>query len=302
MFASGRSGDERDRNVAAQYRSKRAVADYADSYRGVGPRARYFRSRMHLISTTLASWSGGDLVDIGCGPGMMVRQLLDSRADDFRITAVDRSEAMVGECAARTQDAENVAALVARAEELPFRKASFDIALAMGVLEYVDAKAALCEITRVLRPGGRLFATMLNPMSPYRLMEWRVYWPLLRILGRVEGWLRVPPNRRHGVADAGIHAYSERNFRRLLEEAGLYTEDVAYYDVTMLVPPIDRIARRSARGWRAHPERPVSRGWRRHFGTAYMVVATPSPNSGAIRQPARTAGRFRHPSSGGSER
>jgi SAM-dependent methyltransferase len=118
---------------------------------------------------------------------MMVRELLDTRPEDFRIAAFDRSEAMVGQCAVRAEGAKNVIALVARAERMPFRDASFDVALAMGVLEYANARAALAEIARVLRPGGRLLATMLNPLSPYRIVEWHVYWPLLRALGRVEG-------------------------------------------------------------------------------------------------------------------
>ena len=224
----------------------------------------------------------------------MVRQLLDSRADDFRITAVDRSAAMVDECATRTEGAEHVVALVARAERMPFRAASFDVALAMGVLEYADTRAALAEITRVLKPGGRLLATMLNPTSPYRIVEWHVYWPLLRIVGRVEDWLHVPSGRRHGAADTGMHAYRERDFREMLVAAGLCTKNVAYYDVNILVPPIDRIARRLAHSWREHPERTVSRGWRRHFGTAYMVEATPcqDPTQASINQ----RSGVRHPS------
>jgi ubiquinone/menaquinone biosynthesis C-methylase UbiE len=287
-----RSNHKRDKKVVAQYRTTCAAADYADAYRGSGPAARYFRSRLYLISNTLASSPGGDLVDIGCGPGMMVRELLDTRPADFRITAFDRSAAMVKECAARAGGANNVAMVVAGMEKMPFRDASFDVALAMGVLEYADAGAALAEISRVLRPDGRLLATMLNPMSPYRLVEWHVYWPLLRMVGRVERWLHVPPDRRHGAADTGIRAYRERTFREMLVKAGMSTKDVVYYDVTVLVPPIDRVARRLAHGWHEHPERTVSRGWQKHFGTAFMVVATPSPGpSGVPVSHARMRGR-----------
>ena len=168
---------------------------------------------------------------------------------------------MVKKCAARADGANSVAMVVAGMENMPFRDASFDVALAMGVLEYADAGAALAEITRVLRPDGRLLATMLNPMSPYRLVEWHVYWPLLRMLGRVERWLHVPPDVRHGAADTGIRAYRERTFREMLVLAGMSTKDVVYYDVTVLVPPIDRVARRLAHRWHEYPERTVSRGW-----------------------------------------
>jgi hypothetical protein len=123
---------------------------------------------------------------------------------------------------------------------------------------------------------------MLNPMSPYRLVEWHVYWPLLRMVGRVERWLHVPLERRHGAADTGIRAYRERTFREMLVKAGMSTKDVVYYDVTVLVPPIDRVARRLAHRWHEHPERTVSRGWQKHFGTAFMVVATPSPGPSGV--------------------
>ena len=80
-----------------------------------------------------------------------------------------------------------MALLVGGIEEMPLCDNSFDIVLAMGVLEYTEVPAALQEIHRVLRPDGRVLATMLNPASPYRFVEWHVYSPLVRLLGRVEG-------------------------------------------------------------------------------------------------------------------
>ena len=107
-----------------------------------------------------------DLLDAGCGPGWMVRELLDSRPGDFHITAMDSSLAMMQECASRVSEAESVALLVGGIEEMPLCDNSFDIVLAMGVLEYTEVPAALLEIHRVVRPDGRVLATMLNPASP----------------------------------------------------------------------------------------------------------------------------------------
>jgi ubiquinone/menaquinone biosynthesis C-methylase UbiE len=92
---------------------------------------------------------------------------------------------MLEECAVRAKGADNVTRVVGSVESIPFADESFDVVLALGVLEYVDAERALSEIRRVLRPDGRLLVSMLNPMSPYRFVEWHVYWPLLRLLGRV---------------------------------------------------------------------------------------------------------------------
>ncbi|GJF01198.1 hypothetical protein PSD17_01620 [Pseudonocardia sp. D17] len=84
----------------------------------------------------------------------MVREILDSRPDAFHITALDRSAAMVEACARRMKDAGNAQALVGRIESLPFQEHYFDVILAMGVLEYVDATVALTELARVARPGA----------------------------------------------------------------------------------------------------------------------------------------------------
>lgn len=264
----------------AQFATGSSVNRYARGYAGSGSAARYFHSRLHLISTTLASCGGGDLLDVGCGPGMMVRELLGSRPGEFRITALDSSPAMVEECARRVGPATNVTAMVGDVMDMPFPDGSFDVVLAMGVLEYTDLPVALKEIRRVLRPGGRLLATMLNPRSPYRLFEWHVYWPFLRHLVRLEQRLHVPSDRRHDVADSGVRAHSEGDFRGALEECGLSLTDVASYDVSFLLPPVDDFVRRWAgRYFRQRWERTVSRGRTRFLGTAYMVVAVPVPQS-----------------------
>ncbi|MGH3950779.1 MAG: class I SAM-dependent methyltransferase [Pseudonocardiaceae bacterium] len=222
---------------------------------------------------SLSECPGGDLLDVGCGPGMLVRHLLDTRPGDFRITACDRSPAMIEAVEERVANSGGVQLMVARIEDMPFADESFDVALAMGVLEYADAARALREMARVLRPGGLVLVTMLNPLSPYRLFEWVMYWPALRMLGRVERLLGVPPKRRHGAPISGIRAIPETKLRRMMREEGLGPHDAVYYDLTPLVPPLDKIVRRWNRQWRSHPERTVSRGTRRWMGTAYLVAA-----------------------------
>jgi SAM-dependent methyltransferase len=250
------------------------AAAYAASYEGWGPRARYFHSRLYAVEDSLRGCPGGALLDAGCGPGMMVRRLLDTRPGDFRITATDRSKTMIDEVAARTSDAEHVELVVADVADMPFDDGRFDVVLAMGVLEYADAPRALRDFARVTRPGGLVVVTMLNPLSPYRLFEWCVFWPALRLLARVERLVRTPV--RHGASASGIRALPASRLRTRMREVGLWPGDPVYYDLNPLVPPLDRVARRWSRRWRAHPERTVSRGVFRWLGTAYMLSAVRS--------------------------
>ena len=261
----------RDEIAGEEYDNAAAAADYVAAHEGWGPFARFFHSRLHVVGEALHVCPGGRLLDVGCGPGMLVGHLLDTRPDDFRITACDRSTAMIDATTERVKDADGVELTVARVEDMPFSDECFDVVLAMGVLEYADAGQAIREIARVLRPGGLVVATMDNPLGPYRLFEWFVYWPALRLLGWIERSLGKNP--RHGAPSSGMRAIPAARLRRLLRETGLAPQETVYFDVTPLVPPLDRLVRRWSRRWRDHPERTVSRGAFRWLGTAYLVTA-----------------------------
>jgi len=277
--AGGRGG-----LVRAQFADPAGVASYAASYRGRGPSERYFSSRMCAVMAALGRWPGGDLVDIGCGPGMLARRLLEVRPDDFRITCVDQSPAMLAEAAARVRGF-GVRLAAGKAEDVPFPDASFDVAVAMGVFEYGDIPAALGECARVVRENGLLLVTMLNPLSPYRMFEWAVYWPALRLLGRIEQVFGVSSRRRHGPPRTGIRAISSRRLCRHLRRAGWKPIDVVHYDVAPVVPPFDRLLWRWSTRWREHPEATLGRGVRSWLGSAYLVVAS---RDSAVSSPAPT--------------
>lgn len=196
-FFSPRNGvrrrSAREDDVRAQFNDVSAAAAYADAHGNWGVTSRYFASRLRAVLGSLAACPGGDLIDVGCGPGVFAGHVTDKRPGEFRITVLDQSPAMIRQAATLLPEAD-VRFLVASAEDTTCPTASFDVAVAMGVIEYCDAAAVLREMTRIVRPGGLLLVTMLNPLSPYRLVEWTVYWPLLRILGRMEGMLGRPPN------------------------------------------------------------------------------------------------------------
>lgn len=249
------------------------AANYAAAYSGWSRYARYYHSRLHLVLELLKTVPGGALLDVGCGPGMLLQALVASRPGEFKVTAVDQSLAMLNEASARVSDEDGVEFRQGRAEDLPLDDASFDVVLAMGVLEYTDLPVALRELCRITRPGGLVLVTMLNPLSPHRLFEWCVYWPCLRLLGRVEGLVGIPEGRRHDAEKTGIHAYPAGRLARRMQDAGLEPHDLLYYDLTLLPPPLDRFVRRWNRGWRERPDKTVARGARGWSGTAYLIAA-----------------------------
>lgn len=113
--------------------------------------------RRGLVRAALEASPGERILDVGCGPGFYCAELLDEVGPDGLVVGVDGSPQMLALAAGRCQGHDNVEFLEADATSLPVPDASFDAALCVQVLEYVpDVAAALAELRRVLRPGGRV--------------------------------------------------------------------------------------------------------------------------------------------------
>lgn len=112
--------------------------------------------RRHLLRQ-LAVTSGQRVLDVGCGPGYLISELVDPVGPDGAVYGIDISASMLDLARARCAPAGARVNLVAgRCEEIPFPDASFDAAVSSQVYEYVgDIARALAELYRVLRPGGR---------------------------------------------------------------------------------------------------------------------------------------------------
>jgi arsenite methyltransferase len=105
--------------------------------------------------------AGESVLDLGCGAGFDTFIAAQLVGLEGRVVGIDLSPEMLA--VARAGQAEagfpQVEFYEAPVEALPFPDTSFDVALSNGVLNLVpDKPAALREIFRVLRPGGRLQA------------------------------------------------------------------------------------------------------------------------------------------------
>jgi arsenite methyltransferase len=112
-----------------------------------------------LVIEALALQRGEHVLDIGSGPGFLACEMAAVVGDQGSVHGVDTSESMLS-IAAHRERAPGSAPTEFRASdalELPYPDASFDVAVSTQVYEYVeDMPAALAQVRRVLRPGGRL--------------------------------------------------------------------------------------------------------------------------------------------------
>ena len=116
---------------------------------------RWSRGIARQFLTWLALPTGLDWLDVGCGTGALTSALLDGCAPSS-VTGVDPSAAFVAHAKQIVSDG-RVSFEVGAAQELPFERPAFDVAVsALAYNFFPDRPAALAEIRRTLRPGGKL--------------------------------------------------------------------------------------------------------------------------------------------------
>ncbi len=107
-----------------------------------------------------AELSGRLVIDVGGGPGFFVRAL---RAAGARAFCVDTDS---GELAAAGGPERG--SVLGSALRLPVATAAVDVCFSANVLEHVpDWQTMLAEMVRVTRPGGTIFVSFTNWLSPW---------------------------------------------------------------------------------------------------------------------------------------
>jgi len=94
---------------------------------------------------------GGKFLDIGCGNGNMMEELIRRGCD---MSGIDFDPHEVQTCRDR-----GLNVVQGRAEALPFESQSFDGIICSVVIPLVDERRAVAEWARVLKPGGFVRAT-----------------------------------------------------------------------------------------------------------------------------------------------
>ncbi len=188
--------------------------------------------RLAMILEAAGDRVGGAILVDGCGVGMYLHHLGN---DADQAVGLDIEFERLQEAKTRAEQVVN-----ARGEALPFPGETFDLVLSHEVLEHVqDDRAALHEIVRSLKPGGRL--VLFCPNRGYPFETHGIYWrgryrfgniPLINYLPRV--WRdRLAPH---------VNVYTRRDLERLF--AGLPVRTV---ERTIIFGAYDNIIARRPR-------------------------------------------------------
>lgn len=139
--------------------------------------AEYFEA--HFVPAIFAAWApmladaggvtqGQRILDVACGTGIVARVVADRLAGAGQITGLDLNPSMI-KVAQRLRP--EVDWHEGDATRMPFADGSFDVVLSQaGLMFFPDPVAALREMRRVLRSGGRLAVQVWGASQGYDLI------------------------------------------------------------------------------------------------------------------------------------
>lgn len=120
-------------------------------------RQRVFAVEVDYLCEKLLGCS--DVLSVGCGPAFIEGELA---AKGYRVTGLDISQEAL-KCAP-----DSIRTMAGRAEDLSFPESSFDAAIFVASLQFIeDYRAALNRAAAALKPDGRIIAMLLNPASEF---------------------------------------------------------------------------------------------------------------------------------------
>jgi ubiquinone/menaquinone biosynthesis C-methylase UbiE len=204
-----------DRNRVSEFYSRTAEsyfqAQYQTSYRTF---INVRHTKVLEVLDSLALPTRARVLDAGCGPGILSRDLL---ARGFEVTSTDITAQMLA--LTRRVTVGGARLVQSSIEELPFKDSSFDLVCSCGVIEYLHSyEQAVREFHRILKPGGTLVLPTTSSWGPANYLA-----PIVERLKkskRIQARFDVDPRhftvRRHNPL--ALRRYLESLFERTDEQ------------------------------------------------------------------------------------
>jgi ubiquinone/menaquinone biosynthesis C-methylase UbiE len=205
------------------------VTEWAAYYSDLEPRtvdARNLalRQRFALEMVECAVPRASNVLDVGCGTGEMAATLMRR---GYEVWGLDIAEPMIRYARHRCASGRFQ---VGDIEHMPFADNTFDTAVCLGIIEYLDTDGpALREIWRVLKPGGTAVVSTSSATCPLHLMD-RVLFVLMAPARSLYYFAKYRLRGRQapfGQPSRKVFArrYYRRRWLQLLRSVGLEPEE-----------------------------------------------------------------------------
>ncbi len=183
------------------------LTQFVDLYTNLTRRSLspYWLTRAPFVFENLDLQSSDNLLELGCGSGLwtsfIAKHGLDITAMDININSIRLAKNWK---TFRSSDVCVSDFIQADGQKSPFSSERFSKVLGVDVIEHItDDQGAVKEISRVLRPGGRVVLNTLLEDRPYYLNKIEV--------------------------NDHVREYDLQSFKALFEDAGLQIDKIGYF-------------------------------------------------------------------------
>ncbi len=188
------------------------------------------------VSDAAAISPGQSVLDVACGTGVLACEIQDRVQPGGIAVGLDRNQGML-DVARRTSP--GIDWRLGQAESLPFPENSFDAAVSQfGLMFFEDRVAALKEMWRVLRPGGRLGLAVWDTLG-----STPGYAAMTALLQRLFG------DRVTDACEAPFILGDAGTLLSLFAEAGIPDAQIRTQDGRVHFPSIESWVHTDVRGW-----------------------------------------------------
>jgi len=217
-----------------------SVADaYFDRYREDSIGGHALRERKARVLELLEGVRGR-VLDVGCGPGVMVQDLLDR---GLEVWGLDAAPGMIEQCRERFGKTSRAHFVLGEATKLSFPDGFFDALISIGVLDRIQScDLALAEMARVVKRGGTFLVSFPNLLSPYAVWKNFVFYPIVGLLRHAYyGLARRPIPQGPPLSFASLR--TRRAAARLMAGHKVQVAEAVYFHFNLFLSPLDDLIR-----------------------------------------------------------
>ncbi|MEN6371137.1 MAG: bifunctional demethylmenaquinone methyltransferase/2-methoxy-6-polyprenyl-1,4-benzoquinol methylase UbiE [Armatimonadota bacterium] len=176
-------GKEKERYINRLFGSIASKYDLMNSVISLGMHKSWRKIAVRMAGIE----PGASAIDVATGTGDFAKVLSAAAGYSGLVVGTDFCRPMIAMAANKLASERNIELVTANAEHLPFASGTFDCAtIGFALRNVANVQAAVAEMTRVIKPGGRVISLeILGPDSRILQPLWRLYF--FRIMPRLAG-------------------------------------------------------------------------------------------------------------------
>lgn len=188
--------------------------------------------RRKAVKNLLDTATPLNILDVACGTGDFTIEIAQKAPQGSKITGIDLSEGMMKIGREKIKAAGVDAQMVqGDCEQLQYPNDTFHrISVGFGVRNFEHLQQGLCQMHRVLKPGGKLVILELSvPSNP--IIRWCYKLYFLKILPAIGGWISGDRGAYEYLPASVLRFPAPDKFAGMLKEAGF--TDVGHKALTL---------------------------------------------------------------------